>query len=133
MKYLTGISQGFNKCTKAILQNNYFCRMPPDDCFCLIARYHYNKKRQKFKTVFICRSSRKLLILHYLWKKFFKFSNAQKKFSMLLLFDFVPQQILNFRFIFHFMKLIASEFDNESSSKSVYFSRDSLCFIYFKS
>ena len=81
MKYLTGISHGFDKCTKATLQNNYFCRIPPDDCFCLEkrARYHYNKKRRKFKTVFICRSSRKLLILYYLWKKFFKFSNAQKK------------------------------------------------------
>ena len=46
-------------------------------------------------------------------------------------FDFVPQQILNFPFIFHFVKLIASISDNKSSSKSIYFSRDSLCFICF--
>ena len=35
MKYLTGISHGFDKCTKATLQNNYFCRIPPDDCSAL--------------------------------------------------------------------------------------------------
>ena len=33
MKSLTGISHGFDKCTKATLQN-YFCRAPPYDCFC---------------------------------------------------------------------------------------------------
>ena len=112
MKYLTGISQGFDKCTKATLQNNYFCRIPPDDCFCIEkrARYHYNKKRRKFKTVFICRSSRKLLILYYLWKKFFKFSNAQKKVFHAFTFRLCSTANSNFRFIFHFMKLTASEF-----------------------
>ena len=56
---LTGISQGFGKCTKATMQNNYSCRMPPDDCFYLEtwSRYHYNKKRQKFKTTLIWRST----------------------------------------------------------------------------
>ena len=46
MKYLTGISQGFDKCTKATLQNNYFWGPSPDDCFCLEiwSQYHYNKK-----------------------------------------------------------------------------------------
>ena len=29
MKSLTGISQDFDKCTKATLQNNYFYRRPP--------------------------------------------------------------------------------------------------------
>ena len=76
MKSLTGISEGYDKCTKATVQNNYFCRTPPDDCFCFEtwSRYHYNKKRQKFKIILIQRSSRKmnrnknLLILYYLWK-----------------------------------------------------------------
>ena len=35
MKSLTCISQGFDKYTKATLLNSYFCKMPPDDCFCL--------------------------------------------------------------------------------------------------
>ena len=35
MKFLTGISQGFDKCTKATLQNNYFWGTPLDGCFCL--------------------------------------------------------------------------------------------------
>ena len=47
------------------------------------------------------------------------------KFSMLFLFIFVPQQILKFLFMFHFLNL-----DNESLV-SIYFSRDSLCFISF--
>ena len=113
MKSLTGISQGFDKCTKAALQKNYFWGTTPDDCFCLgiWSRYDYDKKRQK-STILIWRSSRKmnrnknLLILYYLWKKFSKFSNEQKK---VFLFNFVPQQILNFLLMFHFMKLIASK------------------------
>ena len=54
MKSLTGISQGFDKCKKATLKNNYFCRTSPDDCFCLEtrSRYHHNKKRRKFKNYF---------------------------------------------------------------------------------
>ena len=67
---LSGIFQGFDKCTKATKAT------PLDDCFCFEtwSRYHYNKKRQKFKTILIQRSSRKmnrnknLLILYYLWK-----------------------------------------------------------------
>ena len=87
----------------------------------------------EFKTIFIWRSSRKinrnknLLILYYLLKKLSKFSNAQKKFSMLFLFNLV----WHFLFMFHFVKLIVLEFRNMSSSKSIYFSTDSLCFIYF--
>ena len=69
------------------MQNNYFWGTPPDDYFCLEiwSWYHYNKKRPKFKTVFIWRSSRKmnknknLLILYYLWKKLSKFSSERKK------------------------------------------------------
>ena len=102
MIYLTGIFEGFDKCTKATLQSNYFWGTPPDDCFCLgtSSRYYYNVKRRKFKAILIWKSSRKmnrsknLLILYYLWKKLSKFSIAQKRFSMLFLFNFVPQQIL---------------------------------------
>ena len=50
---------------------------------------------------------------------------------MLFVFNFVSQEILNALFIFHFVKLIASNSDNESSSKSIYFSGDPLCFNYF--
>ena len=52
MRSLTDIPQGFDKYTKATLQNNYFCRTPPDDCFCLEtwSRHHYDKKRRIFKT-----------------------------------------------------------------------------------
>ena len=35
MKSLTDIFQGFDKCTEATLQNNYFWWMPPNDCFYL--------------------------------------------------------------------------------------------------
>ena len=34
-KSLIGIPQGFDKCIKATLQNNYFWRTPPEDYFCL--------------------------------------------------------------------------------------------------
>ena len=56
---LTGISRGFGKGAKATMQNNYSCRMLPDDCFCLEtwSRDHCNKKRQKFKTTLIWRST----------------------------------------------------------------------------
>ena len=84
MKSLTGISQGFDKCTKATLQNNYFWGTLPDFCSCLEtwSQYYYNIMRRKFKTTLIWRSSRKtnrnknLLILYYLWKKLSKFSNS---------------------------------------------------------
>ena len=67
---LSGISQGFDKCTKATKTT------PLDDCFGFEtwSQYHYNKKRQKFKIILIQRSSRKmngnknLLILYYVWK-----------------------------------------------------------------
>ena len=35
MKSLTCISQGFDKCAKATLLNNYSCGTPPDDWFYL--------------------------------------------------------------------------------------------------
>ena len=94
MKYLTGISQGFDKCAKAALQNNYFCRTPPDDClyFETWSRYHYNKKRQKFKTILIGRSSRQMnrnknLLRLYLWKiSTFSTFTACSKFSFYVSF-----------------------------------------------
>ena len=103
MKSLTGISQGFDKCTKAALQKNYFWGRTPDDCFCLEiwSRYHYDKKRQK-STILIWRSSRKmnrnknLLILYYLWKTF---SNAQKK--ILHAFSFQLCSTANSKFSFN--------------------------------
>ena len=57
-------------------------------------------ERQKFKTILIQRSSRKmnknkyLLILHYLWK----------------IFNFATQQIISFLFMFHIFKLFVSKF-----------------------
>ena len=75
MKSPTGISQGFDKSTKATSQNSYFWGTPPDDYFCLeIWSQYHNKKRQKFKTILILRSSRKMNRN----KKLSKFSNAQK-------------------------------------------------------
>ena len=50
---------------------------------------------------------------------------------MLSFFHFVPQQVLFF-FKFHFVKLIVSKSRKVGLvSKSIYFSRDSLCFVYF--
>ena len=145
MKSLTGISQGLEKCTKATLQKNYFCRKAPDDCFCLETwfRYHYNKKRLNSKIILIWRSSGKMnsvltiiiknvLILYYLWKKVSKFCDAQKKFSVLFLFSFVPQQVLNFFFYVSLCEINCIKIQTISlASESIYFSRDSLCFIYF--
>ena len=87
MKSFTGLSQVFDKCTKATFENNYFWGTPPDDCLCLEtwSRYYDNIKCRKFKTILIWKSSRKmnknknLLISYYLWKKLSEFSNAQKK------------------------------------------------------
>ena len=62
----------------------------------------------------------------FMEKNLSKFPNKQKKFSMLFLFNFVPQQILNFLCEKLFVKLIASRF-----RQKVYFSRFWLCFIYF--
>ena len=43
-------------------------------------------------------------------KSFQSFPMQRKKFSMLFLFNFVPQHILNFLFMFHLVELIASRF-----------------------
>ena len=98
-KSLIGIPQGFDKCIKATLQNNYFWRTPPEDysAFEIWSRYHYyNIKRRKFKAILIWRSSRKMnrnknfLILYYFYGKSFpSFPMHRKKFSMLFLFNFV--------------------------------------------
>ena len=137
MKSLTGISQGFDKCTKATLQNNFFWGMPANDCFCLEtwSQYSYNVKCQKFKTILIWRSCRKmnrnknLLILYYLWKKLF---NAQKK--VFHAFSFELYSTANSKFSFASLceiNCIKSLNLSLNSSKSVYFSIDLLCFIYF--
>ena len=55
----------------------------------------------------------------------------RKRFSMLFLFNFVPQKILNF-FLFHFVKLIVLNSSNKSSSKSDYISR-TLCILFTSS
>ena len=54
IKSLTCISEGFDKCPNATLQNNYFWGTPPDDCFCLEiwSQNHYNIKSRNFKTIF---------------------------------------------------------------------------------
>ena len=113
MKSLASISQGFDKCTKVTLQNNYFWGKPPDDCFFLEiwSQYHYNWKGWKFRTILIWRRSRKmnrnknLLILFIYGKRFQVYQWTEKKFPMLFLFNFILQQILNFLLIFHFVKL----------------------------
>ena len=91
----------------------------PDDCFSLgiWSRYHYNKKHRKFKAMLVWRSSRKmnknkiLLMLHanitlLMAKAFQVFQWTEKMFSILFLFNFIPQLILNF----HLMNLISSKF-----------------------
>ena len=91
----------------------------PDDCFSLgiWSRYHYNKKHRKFKAMLVWRSSRKmnknkiLLMLHanitlLMAKAFQVFQWTEKMFSILFLFNFIPQLTLNF----HLMNLISSKF-----------------------
>ena len=104
MKHLTGICQGLGKCTKATLPNYYFCWAPTDDCFCLESwsRYHYNKKHRKLKIIWTWRRSKKMN--RNKWKKLSKFSNAHKKVFHAFFFNIVPQQILSFLFIVHFVK-----------------------------
>ena len=113
MKSLTGIFKGFDKCTKASLQNNYFWGTPPDDCFCLerSSRYNYNKSAESLKLFWYeevaGRWIETKICWYYIiyWKSFPSFPVHSKKFYMLFLFNFIPQQILNFLFIFHFVKL----------------------------
>ena len=64
-------------------------------------------------------------------KSFPSFAMHKKRFSLLFLFKFVPQQILNFLFMFHFVKLIASKFRQRAQFLSINFSRDSFCLKYF--
>ena len=84
-----------NKYTEATLKNNYFQRAPCNDCFCLEtwSQYHYyNKKIQKFRTILIWRTSRKmnrirnLLLLYYLWKKHQTAKRPKKVFVFSTLF-----------------------------------------------
>ena len=140
MKSLTGISQGFDKCTKTTLQNNNFWGTPPNGWFCLEiwSRYNYNKKRRKFQTILIWRSSRKmnrnknLLILYYLWKKLFKFSNALKKVFHALPFQLCSTANSKFSFYVSLCGINGIKIQIMSLlCKSIYFSRNSFCFIYF--
>ena len=128
MKSLTSISQGFDKWTKATLQNNCFWGTPRNDCFCL----------EIFKTILIWRSSRKininknLVILYYLWKKLSKFFNAQKKVFYALSFQLCSAANSKFSFYVSLCEINCIKIQAMSLvSKSIYFSRDSLCFIYF--
>ena len=140
MKSLTGISQGFDKCTKATLQNNYFWGTPPYDCFCLEIRLrdHYNKKHRKFKTILIWTSSRKLnrnknlLILYYLSFQNSKFSNAQKNVSHAFSYQLCSTASSKFSLYASLCEINCIKIQAMSLvSKSIYFSGDSLCFIYF--
>ena len=128
MKSLTSISQGFDKWTKATLQNNCFWGTPRDDCFCF----------EILKTILIWRSSRKininknLVILYYLWKKLSKFFNAQKKVFYALFFQLCSAANSKFSFYVSLCEINCIKIQAMSLvSKSIYFSRDSLCFIYF--
>ena len=142
MKSLTGISQGFDKCTKATLQNNYFWGTPPYDCFCLEIRlrYHYNIKHRKFKTILIWTSSRKLnrnknlLILYYLTFQNSKFSNTQKNVSHAFSYQLCSTASSKFSLYVSLCEINCIKIQAMSLvSKSIYFSGDSLCFIYFTS
>ena len=68
-------------------------------------------------------------------RNFAKFTGRlllHRKFFMLFLFNFVPQQILIFSFVlFHFVKLISSKFKPWVQFQNVYFSRDSFVFYLF--
>ena len=148
MTSLTGISQGFDNCTKATLQSNYFWETPPDDCFCLENDHDIIiiKRAESYFGLFpilIWRSSTKinrnknLLILYNSWKKLSKFSIAQKK----VLHASVSFQLCstaNSKFslyVVSFCEINCIKIQTVSLvSKSIYFSRDyrdSFCFIYF--
>ena len=60
-----------------------------------------------------------------------KFSNAQKEVFHAFSFRLCSTASSKFSFMFHFVKLITLKSENKSSFKSIYFSTDSLCFIYF--
>ena len=139
MKSLTGISQVFDKCAKATLQSNYFRGAPPDDCFCLKiwSQYNCNKKCRKFKSILKWRSSRKmnknenLLTLHYLWNKLSKFSNEQKKVFHAYSFQLCSKANSKFAFNVSLYEINCFKFETLSLvSKSIYFSWNSLSFIY---
>ena len=142
MKSLTGISQCFDNCTKVTLQNSSFWGTPLGDCFCLEiwSRYHYNKKRG-FKTILIWRSCKKmkrnenLLIFYFLWKKLIKFSNEQKKvFHAFFFSTFFSSSTGNSKFSFNVSLSEINCVKIQTVSlvfKSIYFSREALCFIYF--
>ena len=104
----------------------------------LLANLYYYKKPPKFKTILIWRSSRKmnrnkkLLIINYLWEKPSNFSNSHKK--AFHAFSFQLRSKTNSKFFVHvsLCEINCIKFQTRSLvSKSIYFNRDSLCFIYF--
>ena len=76
--------------------------------------------------------NKNLLILYYLWKKLSKFSNAQKKVFLIF---FQLCSIANSKFSFYISLCAINCIKIKTMSLvlnvSIYFSRDSLCFIYF--
>ena len=74
--------------------------------------------------------NKNLLILYYLWKKLSKFSNAQKN----VFHPCSSCTTANFKFSFHVSLCEINCIKTQTMSlvsKSISFSRDSLCFIYF--
>ena len=136
MKSLTGISQGFDKCTKATMQNNYFCGTPPDDCFCLEiwSRYHYNKKRRKFKTILILGSikkmSRKKLtdIMLFMEKVFQVFQCIKKSFHG---FSFQFCSTANSKFYFYVSLCEINCIKIQTIGRLGSILAEILCFVYF--
>ena len=102
------LSQAFPKALtsaqKLYGKTTIFDERLPMTASALKSRYHYNKKRQKHKTILIWRSSRKMNRSKNLLIKLAQFSNAQKekRFPCFFFFNFVPQLIPNFLFMIPF-------------------------------
>ena len=133
MKSLTGISQGFDKCTKATMQNNCFCGTPPDDCFCLEiwSRYHYNKK---FKTILILGSIRKMSrkkltdIMLFMEKVFQVFQCIKKSFHG---FSFQFCSTANSKFYFYVSLCEINCIKIQTIGRLGSILAEILCFVYF--
>ena len=114
---------------KSYIAVQLFLKNPHEDCFCLEtwSRYHYNKKRQKFKTILIWRSSRKMqrnkyLLILYLWKKQ-QTPKAEKRFFFSTFFTEYSKFYLYVSLCeFNCIKIQTM---SESASKSIYFSKNS--------
>ena len=72
-----------------------------------------------------------MLVLYYLWKKFSKFSHLEKKVFYAFSFQLCSTANPKFSFV-SLCEINCIKIQTMSLvSKSIYFSRDSLCFIYF--